>query len=137
MIDSRNPAYTASKGRKFAFTLAAAFAVLSSIAYLRHRSMTFDVLVTIGGLMALAGLIIPAMLEPVEKAWMGLAHALSRVTTPIFMAIVYFVVLTPIAFVRRMAGGNPLIHKLEADSYWSPRVRSDAEASRRRMERQF
>jgi hypothetical protein len=39
---------------------------------------------------------------------MGLAHAISKVTTPIFMGIVYFVVITPIAAVRRAVGGNPL-----------------------------
>jgi hypothetical protein len=39
---------------------------------------------------------------------MGLAHAISRVTTPIFMGIVYFLVITPVAAVRRAVGGNPL-----------------------------
>ena len=40
---------------------------------------------------------------------MGLAHAISKVTTPIFMGVVYFVVITPIGFIRRRAfGSNPL-----------------------------
>jgi hypothetical protein len=39
---------------------------------------------------------------------MGFAQALSRVTTPIFMGIVYFLVITPIAAIRRAVGGNPL-----------------------------
>jgi hypothetical protein len=47
---------------------------------------------------------------------MKLAHALSKVTTPIFMGIVYFVVLTPIGFIRRSFGGNPLVHKAENES---------------------
>ena len=129
--------YTAANGRRFALTLAGAFAVLSVVAYLRHRGVTFDVLMTLAITMAAAGLVVPSRLEPVERGWMGLAHGLSRVTTPIFLGIVYFVVLTPIAIVRRLAGGNSMVHKIEADSYWVTRTKSDPEAARRRMERQF
>jgi len=129
--------YTAAKGRRFALTLAGAVAVLAAVAFLRHRHTTWTVLGTLAVLMALAGLVIPSRLEPVERAWMGLAHALSRVTTPIFMGIVYFVVLTPMALVRRAVGGNPMQHKVESDSYWSKRSRVEADAARRRMERQF
>ena len=56
----------------------------------------------------LLGLLVPQKLEGVEKAWMSLAHVISRVTTPIFMGIVYFVVLSPIGAIRRMAGANPI-----------------------------
>ena len=135
---AKQPApYSAATGRRFAFTLAIAFAVFGAIAFLRHRSLTWNVLGGLAAIMAIAGLTVPSRLEPVEKAWMGLAHILSKVTTPIFMGIVYFVVLTPIAFMRRVAGGNPMTHKLESDSYWVKREPMDAEAARRRMERQF
>jgi hypothetical protein len=53
------------------------------------------------------------------------------------MGIVYFVVLTPIAFLRRLAGGNPMTHEIADDGYWVTRVKPDPEASRKRMERQF
>jgi hypothetical protein len=53
------------------------------------------------------------------------------------MGIVYFVVLTPAAFIRRRVGGNPMEHKPESNSYWVARTKPDAEAARRRMERQF
>jgi hypothetical protein len=99
--------------------------------------MTFDVLAVLAVMFALSGLVLPSKLEPVERGWMAIAHALSRVTTPIFMGIVYFVVLTPIAFVRRLAGGNPMVHGAESDSYWVSRARPDPETARRRMERQF
>jgi len=129
--------YTAATGRKFAFTLAVAFAVLAAIAFLRHRQLTWNVLGGLAALMSVLGIAVPSRLEPVERAWMGLAHVLSKITTPIFMGIVYFVVLTPTAFVRRMAGGNPMTHKLEADSYWAKREPVEPEAGRERMERQF
>jgi len=137
MTKSKGEPYSAAKGRRFALTLAAAFAVLATIAYLRHRPVTLEVLGILAVVMALAGIAIPSMLEPVERGWMALAHALSKVTTPIFMGIVYFVVLTPMAFIRRLAGGNPMTHKIAGDSYWVARAKPDPEASRKRMERQF
>ena len=40
---------------------------------------------------SLAALVVPTHLGPVQRAWMGLAHAISKVTTPIFMGVVFFV----------------------------------------------
>jgi hypothetical protein len=128
--------YTAAKGRRFALTLAIAFAVLGTIAYLRHRHATSIVFWTASGIFLLAAIALPAQLQPVERAWMGLAHAMSRITTPIFMSIVYFVVLTPIGLIRRLAG-NPLVHKPIDGTYWVTRQPLDRAAARRRMERQF
>jgi hypothetical protein len=134
--DTTDVTYSVQKGRRFALTLAGAFAVLGGIAYLRHREVTSTVFGALAAMFVVAGVIFPGRLEPVERAWMGLAHAMSRVTTPIFMSIVYFVVLTPIGLIRRL-GGNPLVHKPDDGSYWVKREQPDRDAARRRMERQF
>lgn len=133
----QSPPYTAATGRRFAFTLCGAFAVLGLIAFLRHREVTWNVMAILSVALGIAGLAVPARLQPVERAWMGLAHLLSKITTPIFMGIVYFLILTPFAFVRRLAGGNPMRHKLDGDSYWAKREPVLPEAARLRMERQF
>ncbi len=113
---------TAPEGRKFAFTLAAAFGVLAALLWWRERATASTVLGTVAALFALAGLVLPGRLGPVYRAWMGFAHALSRVTTPIFMAVVYFVVITPIALLRRAFGGNPL-RAHQGESGWVDRDR--------------
>jgi hypothetical protein len=132
-----SPDYTAAKGRKFALTLAIAFAVFALLSFWRGRQTPPLVLGGLAALLAIAGLAIPSKLSPLESGWMKLAHALSKVTTPIFMGIVYFVVLTPIGFIRRSFGGNPLVHKAEKESYWIARAARDAGKQRSRMERQF
>jgi len=129
--------YSPSRGRRFAFTLAIAFAVLAGIAYWRDRETPSTVLGAIAIVFLFAGLLLPGKLEIVERAWMTLAHAISRVTTPIFMGIVYFVVLTPVGVVRRIAGANPLVHRADNGSYWIRRPAMEEEKARRRMERQF
>ena len=105
----RSPArLTPPEGRKFAFTLAVAFGVLAGVSWWRESPRALLVFGVIAGAFALGGLVAPGKLGPVYRAWMGFAHALSKVTTPIFMGIVYFLVITPIAVIRRAVGGNPL-----------------------------
>ena len=99
---------TAPEGRKFAFTLAAAFGGLAAVLWWRERRTLATALAGLAVALALAGLLLPGRLGPVHRTWMGFAHALSRVTTPIFMGVVYFLVITPVALARRAVGGNPL-----------------------------
>ena len=68
---------------------------------------------------------------------MALARAISRVTTPIFMAIIYFLVITPTALLRRKVGKRTLSPPRSANTFWVERKRTDPESARRRMERQF
>jgi hypothetical protein len=130
-------AYSAHAGRKFGLTVGIAFGVIAAFAYWRGRETAPRLLAALAVLLIAAALLLPRQLEPVERAWMKLAHLISRVTTPVFMGIVYFVVLTPIGIIRRTFGGNPLVHRAGDDGYWIERVNADAEAGRKRMERQF
>jgi hypothetical protein len=134
---STNKDYTAARGRKFALTIAIAFGVLALLSFWRRRQAPPLILGGLAAILAIAGLAMPSRLGPLESAWMKLAHMLSKVTTPIFMGIVYFVVLTPIGFIRRSFGGNPLVHKAERESYWIARAASESGKQRSRMERQF
>ncbi len=108
MAQGRPARLSAREGRKFAFTLAAAFGVLAGVAWWRGGATAPTVLGTLAGLFAFGGLVAPTRLGPVERAWMGLAHAISKVTTPIFMGVVYYLVITPVGIIRRAVGGNPL-----------------------------
>lgn len=75
----------------------------------------------ISALLILSGLAIPGRLGPVHDAWMGMAHAISKVTTPIFMSIVYFLVLTPAGVIRRVVSRNPLHQRHTETGYWISR----------------
>ncbi len=112
---------TAPQGRRFGLTVGGAFLVFAAIAWWRGRPMTTNVLVALGGSLSLAGLIIPTYLGPVERAWMKLAHVISKVTTPIVMSVMYFVVLMPVGLLRRAFGGNPMSHEPQGSSYWKSR----------------
>ena len=109
---------TPAEGRKFGLTVGIAFLVLTALVWWRGRMGAVYVLGSLGTLLVLAGLIIPARLGPVNRAWMGLAHLLSKVTTPIFMGIVYFVVLTPTGAIMRLLGRNPMKARTTEQGFW-------------------
>lgn len=124
---------TAAQGRKFGLTVGLAFIALGALIYFwRHKELTGEILAGWGVALVLAGLVAPTALGPVERAWMGLAHLLSKVTTPIFMGVVYFVVLTPIGLVMRLFGKNPLIVPQSGGGVWVTRT-----ATKGDIERQF
>lgn len=99
---------TPREGRKFAFTLAIAFGLLATLIWWRGGHLAVIILGAIASAFALGGLVVPGRLGPVHRAWMGFAHAISKVTTPIFMGLVYFVVITPAGLLRRLFAGSPI-----------------------------
>lgn len=124
---------TAREGRSFAFTLTGAFAVLGALSWWRHHPRSATIFAAVAAVLLLAGLAAPTRLGPVRAAWMGLAHAISKVTTPIFMGAVYFLVITPSAVLRRLFGGNPLRRSHGRETGWVDR----RGAPPRPMTRQF
>ena len=112
---------TPREGRSFAWTLAGAFAALAVLLWWRASPLGAAVLGGVAAVLLLAGAAVPARLGPVRAAWMGLAHAISRVTTPVFMSAVYILVITPTALLRRLFGGNPLRRRGPGESGWVDR----------------
>lgn len=114
------------EGRKFALTVGAAFLVLAGLAWWRGKHATAAVLGSLGILLSVAGLVIPTRLGPVQRGWMGIAHAISKVTTPIVLAVIYFGVIAPAGFVMRLFGRKTLERKADTTTYWVTRERTRA-----------
>jgi hypothetical protein len=129
------PRLTAAEGRRFGLTVGLAFAVFAGIAWWRDHATIATVLGSLGGALILAGLAIPTHLGPVERGWMALAHAISKVTTPIVMGVMYLLVLTPVGFLRCKLSSNPLVHTPAGNSYWQSRPEGSRRSSS--LSRQF
>lgn len=133
-LEDRVPArLTAADGRKFGFTVGAAFLVLGAFVWWRGHLTMATVFGSLGGALSLLALAIPTRLGPMQRAWMGLAHLISKVTTPIFMGVVYFVVITPISLLMGLFGKRPLRVRT-GSTYWQSRP---ADARRSDLTRQF
>ncbi|MGH7710684.1 MAG: SxtJ family membrane protein [Gemmatimonadaceae bacterium] len=124
---------TTRERRRFGFTVGVAFLLFAALSRWRGHDVAPLILGGIGGTLVLAGIVLPQALGPVYRWWMGLARVLSKVTTPLFMGLVYFLVLTPIGVIRRVFGSSPLEAKSRNGSYWAPHQSSSGHS----MTRQF
>ena len=72
------------------------------------------------------GLINSKLLSPLNKSWIKLGEILGIIIAPIVMALVYFVILTPVSFIVRIFGKDLLNLKLlkEKETYWIKRKKT-------------
>jgi Saxitoxin biosynthesis operon protein SxtJ len=111
---------TSVEGRKFGLTVGVAFLVVAMLVLWRGHPAVATGLGLLGASLSVAALTIPQRLGPVQRGWMAMATAISKVTTPIVMGVVYFLVLTPTGLLRRALGWNPLA-PTSTSTLWSAR----------------
>jgi hypothetical protein len=76
-----------------------------------------------GSFFLLTGLFAEPVLRPVHAAWMKFAHALGWLNTRLLLGVFFYLVLTPVALVLRLAGKDLLQQRLDrsARTYWIKR----------------
>ena len=125
--------FSAGKARRFGLLVGGAFLILAALSAWRGRTLPVVAAVSgIGLTLVIGALIAPTRLATAYRAWMGIAKILGSIMTPLFMSVMYFVVLTPVAVIRRLVGGNPLVTR-GSESFWVTRPVTRG----RSMERQF
>ena len=74
-----------------------------------------------GSILVLCGLVYPRVLTVPRKFWMKLAEGMAYVSSRIILAIIFFLVLTPIGLVKRAMGWDPLQRRsAPGDTFWQP-----------------
>jgi hypothetical protein len=110
--------------RVFAFVQLLAAGI---IGWWLHRRLGWDGLaaVVVGGSVVglIVGLIRPGILQTVFIAWMLAAFPIGWLMSHLFLAVVYYGVVTPIGFYLRWSGRDTLQRKPRPDakSYWVAR----------------
>jgi predicted membrane-bound dolichyl-phosphate-mannose-protein mannosyltransferase len=123
-----------AEDRRFVFTVAAAFVALTGILMWRGKPVTAMVPAALAAMLMLVSVLFPASIPRIHRAWMAGAHAISRITTPIILGMVYYLVLTPTGLIRRALGKSSLRPRLSNDSYWVAReVKARPPADMRRQ----
>jgi hypothetical protein len=121
--------------RNFALITASFLLLLMLIGYRRHHTINIYLPVAAAAI-ALLGSAFPRVLAPVYRVWMRFGKALGYVNSRILLSIIFFLVLTPVALVRRVFNRDPLKLKWEkdADTYWEDAV---IDASRDSLEHSY
>ena len=90
-----------------------------------------------GSLLFLLGIVAPWRLSTLNRVWLKVGTVIAKVVNPIILALLFFLVVTPMAFFMRIVGKRPL--RLAADrtaaTYWIEREPLAGGAST--MRRQF
>ena len=82
--------------------------------------------ITVSIIFLILGLINSKLLSPLNKSWIKLGEILGIIIAPIVMALVYFVILTPVSLIVRIFGKDLLNLKLlkDKETYWIKRKKS-------------
>jgi len=114
------PELDSSGLRKFAFSSSALIVILFGLLI----PWLFGFILPLWPWIAGAGLttwgaIAPMSLNPLYKVWMRFGLVMSRITTPLILGIVFFLVFTPIALAMRLFGRDrlSLIPDKDTDTY--------------------
>ena len=77
-------------------------------------------LITISLLFLILGILNSKILTPLNNSWVKLGEILGRIIAPVVMALVYFLILTPVSLVVRVFGKDLLGLKYikKQNSYW-------------------
>ena len=123
--------------RSFGLTTSLMVAALFGVAVpwlLEHEEIPVWPWAVAGALVALAAAA-PTLLRPVYRGWMTFGLAMSHITTPLLLGILFLLVVTPIARLRALTGSDRLARRFNrgASSY---RIESKA-ASASDLERPF
>lgn len=117
--------------RSFGLVFAAVFAVVALLPLLDGAGPRPWALGIAAAFLA-AAVLRPSLLAPANRAWFRLGMLLGAVVTPVVMALVFFLAVTPTALLLRLFGKDPLNRRFDpaAASYWIPRdPEADAQSS--------
>jgi len=72
---------------------------------------------------ALAAVIRPSILRPLNRAWLALGRLMHRVISPLVMTAIFFLCVTPIAWIMRLRGKDmlSLARRPDLATYWITR----------------
>jgi hypothetical protein len=106
--------------RDFGLVVGTVFALLGAWWIYRGKfESAAPILLGVGAALVLLGLVLPRALVLPNRGWMALASVLGYVMTRVVLALVFFLLVTPIGVVKRLTGWDPLgRRRRRGESYW-------------------
>lgn len=133
---SRTQTVKASSERFFGLMFFVVFLIVALWPLLRQGQMR-PIALGIALAFLAVSLVVPAWLAPLNRLWLKFGALLHSITSPIILGVMFFLVITPVGFLMRLAGKDLLRMKFDRDctSYWIRREPPGPEKSS--LKRQF
>ncbi|WP_413884925.1 SxtJ family membrane protein [Candidatus Desulfatibia sp.] len=121
--------------RVFAGGIGVVFQIIAVVSWWRGGNL-YPYISGLGVVFAVVGLTLPKLMKPVYARWMIIAAAIGRFQTKLLLAILFYLVITPVGIVLRLLRKDilDLKHEPNAKTYWKKR---DPMQGKERFHKQF
>jgi hypothetical protein len=109
--------------RKFGLTVGGVLLLIAALLFYFEKPSA-NYFTIIGGILFISGLLIPQILKPLNKIWMGLAIILGFFMSRIIITVLFYIALTPISIIAKLVGKKFMILKFDRsiNTYWEKRT---------------
>ena len=117
--------------RTFGFVFTGIFLLIAAyLWYHDGKPVAIQVFLVLSVAFLAFAIFMPIVLRHLNKAWYKLGLLMGRVVSPIVLGILFFILISPIAIVMRIAGRDPLkLRKQNVESHWIDRAPPGPESS--------
>jgi hypothetical protein len=108
-----------SSERNFGLVFAGFFLLLGALSLYNGRT-GWHYWLPLAVLFAVLAFAAPGVLAPLNRLWAKFGHLLHMIVSPLILGILFYGCITPIGFLMRLTGKDPMRRKFEpaANSYW-------------------
>jgi hypothetical protein len=112
--------FSTGTDRGFGLAVSAILVVVAAVNYWRIGQIAWW-MVAAALALSLCALVAPSALSPLNRAWSAIRHVLSRGTSLVLVAVIYWVAIVPAGLIMRLVGRDRLSLGLDrnASTYWS------------------
>jgi hypothetical protein len=113
--------------RKFGISVGIAFLLLSGLLWWKDLARAHEITGTLGALLLLGGLLAPMALKWPYRGWMKFAAGAAWFNTRLILALVFYLVITPVGLLLRLFGKRPIPVNFDKskDTYWIEREKKE------------
>jgi hypothetical protein len=118
---TRGRRHTGSSNRSFGIVFSVFF-TLVAIWPMRSGEPVRLWLLSLAVAFLVCALTVPGALAPLNRIWTWFGLVLSRISRPVAMGVLFYGVITPLGFLLRLTGKDPLrMSRTSPDTYWIER----------------
>ena len=119
---NRDEKIKGSSNRSFGLVFTVVFVLIGLFPLINSGSIRVWSL-GLSGVFLLASFLKPEVLQPLNNLWTKFGLLLNKIISPIMLAALFFLVVTPTGIMMRIFSGNPMKPKFDpsAESYWIKR----------------
>jgi hypothetical protein len=121
--------------RSFGLLLGAIFGVIAAWPYIFHGAEARSWAGVVATVLIIPALVYPRGLYWIHKGWMALGHVMGWINTRIILGLCFYLIVTPIGFIRRALGKDSMGKEFEPEAATYRIVRKVRAASH--LTRQF